>query len=278
VSALRQLGGFPAHDAEDLLITLLYRACGWQGVYVPQVLARGLTPVDWSGYLTQQRRWARSVLDIKFRVYPKLQHFLPLETRAISFLHGLLYLYKSFVIFAGLILVAFILSTGLTPKVLSLASVQEFAILCAALQLCEFYRQRFYLDWRNEWGLHWRAGLLHFAKWPYFLLALYDVLSGRRVPYVLTRKVKARSRQYMLFWPHMLVVILVCAAWIIGMVSGHIITPFLHICAAVVVIGSLALILTEHLNFPDPYDKNLRINQNRTFAPTDATWQKSSRS
>src|SRR5262249_13013817 len=69
MTALQQVGGFAAHDADDLLLTLTYRAAGWRGVYVPKILAKGLTPVDWSGYLSQQRRWARSVLDIKIRRY-----------------------------------------------------------------------------------------------------------------------------------------------------------------------------------------------------------------
>src|SRR5215468_4921127 len=60
VTALQAVGGFAPHEADDLLLTLHYRARGWRGVYVPQVLARGLTPVDWPGYLQQQRRWARS--------------------------------------------------------------------------------------------------------------------------------------------------------------------------------------------------------------------------
>ena len=68
-TALREVGGFAAHEADDLLITLLYRAHGWRGVYVPERLAVGITPVDWTGYLNQQRRWARSVLDVKFRLY-----------------------------------------------------------------------------------------------------------------------------------------------------------------------------------------------------------------
>jgi cellulose synthase (UDP-forming) len=78
VSALKQVGGFAPHDDDNLLITLFYRVKGWRGVYVPQILARGLTPADWSSYLRQQRRWARSVLDIKFRLYAKLRQHLPL--------------------------------------------------------------------------------------------------------------------------------------------------------------------------------------------------------
>ena len=39
-AALKAVGGFASHDADDLLITLLYRSQGWRGVYVPKILAR----------------------------------------------------------------------------------------------------------------------------------------------------------------------------------------------------------------------------------------------
>ncbi len=67
-TALADVGGFPDHDAEDLYLTMLYAVGGWRGVYVPAILARGTTPTDWSGYLKQQLRWSRSVLDLKLRV------------------------------------------------------------------------------------------------------------------------------------------------------------------------------------------------------------------
>src|SRR5207302_7238529 len=72
MAALKDVGGFAPHDADDLLITLLYRSRRWNGVYVPRILARGLAPVDWGAYLDQQRRWARSLLDLKIRSYPKV--------------------------------------------------------------------------------------------------------------------------------------------------------------------------------------------------------------
>ena len=182
VDALKQVGGLPAHDAEDLLLTLLYGVRGWQGVYVPKILARGLTPVDWSGYLRQQRRWARSVLDIKLRIHPRRSGDLPLKTWVISFLHGLNYLHRSMVMFVGLILLAFMLTSGAVPNVVSYLTLPKLFLLYVVLQLSEFYRQRFYLDWKSERGMHWRVGLLQLAKWPYFLLALYDVLTRRAIP------------------------------------------------------------------------------------------------
>jgi cellulose synthase (UDP-forming) len=257
VTALKEVGGFAPHDADDLLITLLYRSRGWQGVYVPEILARGLTPVDWSGYLIQQRRWARSVLDIKFRLYRKLNDNFSLKTRVISFLHGFNYLYKSFIIFAGFLLTLFMLVTGHAPRLISPAIAPWLGVLCLVLLLCDFYRQRFYLDPRSERGLHWRVALLHLAKWPFTLLAFCEVLLNRRMPYALTAKVRPKSRRLLLFWPHLSVALLVSASWLFGMTFGHITEPLLHAWAAAAVAGSLALALTDFMRFPDPYDKKL---------------------
>ncbi len=256
VTALKQVGGFAPHAADDLLITLFYRVCGWQGVYVPRILARGLTPVDWSGYLNQQRRWARSVLDIKFRIYPKVARKLPLVERLVSFVHGLYYLQG---ISTGLQvgLLVFMLSTGITPIVFSLLTVPRLIVLLLVLQLCDFYRQRFYLDPRHEVGFHWRSGLLTLAKWPFVLLALIDALKQNR-SYTITRKARAASKRYILVVPHVLIICLASCAWAIGMILGHIRNPMLHISTIFIVLISSALILTEWLKFPDPYDPNLR--------------------
>jgi cellulose synthase (UDP-forming) len=84
ISALEEVDGFAAHDADDLLVTLKYRNAGWRGVYVPQILAHGLTPVDWRSYLGQQRRWARAIMDIKLREWRRGSGKLALRTRVIS--------------------------------------------------------------------------------------------------------------------------------------------------------------------------------------------------
>src|SRR5205085_610698 len=178
---------------------------GWKGVYVPKILAMGLTPVDWRSYLGQQRRWARSVVDIKFRVYPKVAAQLPPLERIISFVHGLYYV-QSLVTALQVTLLAVMLVTGLTPHVFSFAIVPSALALLAVWQLCDFYRQRFYLDVRHEWGLHWRAGVLRFAKWAYLLLALYDNLGPRGRPYLITPKVNTASKAHPLALPHLLIV------------------------------------------------------------------------
>jgi cellulose synthase (UDP-forming) len=257
VSALREVGGFAAHDADDLLIGLRYRASGWRGVYVPRILARGVTPVDWNSYLTQQLRWARSVIDINCRFHRLLGKDLPPSGQALSVLHGLFYLQNSVTTFLVLLLLVYMLVSGDVPRVISYDTLWRLAILCATLQACAFYRQKFYLGPRREWGIHWRAGLLRYAKWPVFLLALWDVALGRRVPYALTPKVKAESRSYLLLIPHTLVITSVCAAWWIGQLMGRSVPSLLYWVVAAVVTASLSLILTDQLRFPAPYDKKL---------------------
>jgi Glycosyltransferase like family 2 len=256
VSALKQVGGFAAHDADDLLITILYRSCGWRGVYVPRILARGLTPVDWPAYIKQQLRWAQSVLDIKFRVYPQIVGKLPVKERVFSFLHGLYY-FQGVTATINVLLIAYILATGLAPRVFNYRTLIDLGFLFMPAVLCDFYRQRFYLCRRDEWGWHWRAGVLQLAKLPYLLLAVFQVLLNRRCPYVVTTKIKRESRPHVLLWPHLLTAALIGTAWIAGLMSGHSLHPVLHLLALTLVIRSLVLIATEHLSFPEPYDPSL---------------------
>ena len=260
VTALKQVGGFAAHDADDLLLTLNYRASGWQGVYVPEILSKGLTPVDWSGYLGQQRRWARSVLDIKLRRYGEFSRNLSVKSRMMSVLHGLNFLHRSILIFLALVLTSFMLASGITPGVVSSLTIQKLAFVCIVLQLCEFYRQRFYLNPRNERGFHWRVALLQYAKWPWFILALLDILFGRRIPYVLTRKVKPTSREHQLFLTNLMIIVLLFCAWVVGRVLGVTAHPLVYVFAAVFALASIILIWTDFWDFPPPYQKEVQIS------------------
>jgi cellulose synthase/poly-beta-1,6-N-acetylglucosamine synthase-like glycosyltransferase len=258
VQALKDIGGFAPHDADDLLMTLRYRAHGWQGVYVPQVLAWGLAPVDWTGYVGQQRRWARSVLDIKVRQYFRYSANLPWPSRILGFWHGFNYLRWSVVMATALLLLVVLLAIGLSPAAFSGETVWRLLVVGLVLQGAEFYRQRFFLDWRQERGWHWRVGILQFATWPYFLAALFEVLCGRAKEYVLTQKVRTKGNSAWLFWPQALVAALVGAAWTYGTVTHESVNPYLQVMAGIVIMGSLALVLSSWLiSFPLPFDEQV---------------------
>jgi cellulose synthase (UDP-forming) len=253
-SALRELGGLAAHDADDLLLGLRYVAAGWRGVYVPEPLAVGLTPVDWTGYLKQQRRWARSVLDIKLRHFPGLARALPRRARLAALVHGLTYL-QGLLVPAGLLLLAYVLVSGKTPVPLHLAAAVRFVTLWTVLLLCELYRQRFYLLPRTEIGLHWRGMLLRFAKWPVLSLALLDVARHRRPGYELTYKVRRSTQPGLLLLPHLVVALVIISAWALGNARHTITYPLLDVAAGWVAVVSLAIFATGRNRFPAPFDR-----------------------
>ena len=112
LEALKAMGGLAPHIADDLLLTLRYQMSGWRGAYVPKVLTKGLAPVDWPTYLKQQRRWASSLFDVKFRLYPRMAHTMPLRGRVLGFLQGLTYFQDAAAAVCCAIALCAILMTG----------------------------------------------------------------------------------------------------------------------------------------------------------------------
>jgi glycosyl transferase family 2 len=251
-TALQEVGGFAPHEADDLLITILYRAAGWRGVYVPEVLAEGITPVDWTGYLTQQRRWARSVLDVKFRVFPRVAGKLPLVERATSLLHGL-YALHGLAAALGLSLLTWTLLTGSGSEVWGHLYTAGLLVVGLVLQLCDFFRHRFFLQPRAEGGLPWRAVLLRQAKWPTVLVALVDASRPRRTAYTITSKSRqSRRLALLLVVPHSAVVLVVGTAMLVRPALDVV-----HVLAALSVTVSLVLLATTLRPSPAPYDRAL---------------------
>jgi hypothetical protein len=102
--------------------------------------------------------------------------------------------------------------------------------------------------------------VLQLAKWPYLLIALFQVLLNRRFPYVVTNKLGGQAQPYVLLGPHILVAALIATAWIVGIMSGIKLDPVLHILAATALGGIFLLLATEHMKFPQPYDPSLRAS------------------
>jgi cellulose synthase/poly-beta-1,6-N-acetylglucosamine synthase-like glycosyltransferase len=256
MTALREVGGFAAHDADDLLITILYRSLGWQGVYVPRILARGLTPVDWRGYLNQQRRWARSVLDLKLRPGARLTTAAPWHTRAMNALHGLNYLQPAFFLVVGLVVLLHMLATGVVPAALAGLSPVHGLLLLLAMTACHFYRQQFFLDPPREGGTHWRARILRVAKAPFLLLALVDVMVGQKRSYEITPKVTGAPQPLLAraFTP---IAALILAAWIAGAAGSDTYPPACHAAALLGIASCLGLMAAERLPTPPPFDARL---------------------
>ncbi len=255
LQALAECGGFAAHDADDLLLTLFYHNRGWQGVYVPEVLARGLAPVDWPTYLNQQRRWTRSVLDIKLRIAPSVARNLLPTTKVLNVLHGLNYVHRSIVLPIAMILVALMLMLGTMPDVATVETMVRGGFTLIMLHIWGRCRQLFYLNQKLEGGVHWRARLLQFAKWPYQLAAVADVLVNRQFSYLTTPKTTGPSRPSFVLWPHLMTLGVVGLAWGIGLAIHETIPVMVQLCAGAIVVVTVGLLVTELKGSVRPFAK-----------------------
>ncbi|HUF31550.1 MAG TPA: glycosyltransferase family 2 protein [Gemmatimonadaceae bacterium] len=256
VAALREAGGFAAHDADDLLITLLYRSTGWRGVYVPKILAAGLTPTSWSTYMGQQARWTRSLMDIKLRSLPGVASRLPPIERLIGLLHGIFYV-RSLTVPLAYFVLAWLIGTRGLPAFVSALSLTVVAGLATVLTVIGRFRQRFYLDPVRESGFHWRAMLLQFAKWPALVPAVWHAIRGKRVGYTLTLKVMSPSGRQLVLWPHVAAAVLLLEAWLLGALLDPPISPIRSTLSATVVLMSGSLAWSESWDYPPAFDPAL---------------------
>lgn len=248
IAALVDVGGFPDHDAEDLYITMLYSAAEWRGVYTAAILARGTTPTDWSGYLTQQLRWSRSVLDLKLRVFPRLGARMSPLNRAINLLHGAFYLRPLAIPFAFALLL-FVLVRGRLPGVLTTAPLTALFAVMVMLSIIDGFRQRFYLDRVHEQGVQWRAALLQLAKWPVFVTAVREALQGERPAYSITQKSGQPTSRGNFARTHWLVAAIIATAWAAGTYRHGLLPWTLTIAAGLVVTLSVVLAWTHTWTF-----------------------------
>jgi hypothetical protein len=264
VTALQAVGGFPAHDAEDLNLTMLYRARGWEGVYVPEILAMGTAPVDWNGYLGQQARWARSVLDLKLSVLPRLSGKLTRRERVLNLFHGSYYFRPLLLLPVYAVLLAMLLRNDV-PRFLEPGPLLALASLGVLLSLIDRFRQQFLLDPERERGFHWRALLLQVAKAPHFAVAVIEVLLRRRRRYRTTPKVRASRPDHLLTAFHVGLASLVAAFSIAGFLRHGRLEPVLIAAASAFLLKSAGLALTELWNYPAPFEPGLWAARHRTM-------------
>jgi cellulose synthase (UDP-forming) len=214
-TALESIGGHGVGLAEDLVTSIRLHAKGWQSVYVPEVLSRGLVPSDLDSYLKQQLKWSRGVYEVLFREYPRAFRALTWYQRISYFMIGSYYLVGvTSLIF--LLVPLIYLWTGRQPAVFLLSEYVERAAPVGFFGAAVYmFAQRWLCDPERERGLHWRGTLLKIGSWSVYLKGLALALLGIAVPYIPTAKERRRAR----FWTlarlplGVLVISLLAIAW-----------------------------------------------------------------
>jgi cellulose synthase (UDP-forming) len=254
MSVLRELGGVPPHEAEDVYLTLLYRWGRWRGIYVPEILAMGMTPVDSRAYLRQQRRWARALLDLKFRVLPKVAPRMTIGERAVSLLHGTYFL-RPLVLLLLYPMVMYMLIANVQPTYFHRYVFYALFALSMVFFCTDRFRQRFYLDRKREEGIHWRSLVLQYAKWPYFAQALWQAVRGWRGSFTVTPKTRTRSIGGGLAVPHTVLALAMAIVLAVHIARHGVPRPALLGSSLGFIGFSLVLAATDLVEPPPQFDR-----------------------
>jgi len=213
--ALDSIGGHGLGLAEDLVTSIRLHAKGWQSVYVPEVLSRGLVPSDLDSYLKQQLKWSRGVYEVLFREYPRAFRSLTAYQKISYFMIGSYYLVGvTSLIFLTVPLIYLLF--GSQPAVFLLSEYVTHALPVGFFgATVYFFSQRWLCDRRRERGLHWRGTLLKIGSWSVYLRGLVLAVMNVAVPYVPTAKERRRARFLTLARPPLavLVISLLALVW-----------------------------------------------------------------
>ncbi|HEX6177078.1 MAG TPA: cellulose synthase catalytic subunit [Thermoanaerobaculia bacterium] len=195
-TALESIGGHGIGLAEDLVTSIRLHAAGWQSLYVPEIVARGLVPSDLGSFLKQQLKWSRGVHDVLFHEYPRAFFRLTFHQKIAYFMIGSYYLVglTALIYFSIPLLYLWF---GAQPAAMVLAEYLEHAIPVGLLGLA-IYRvsQQWLCDPDRERGWHWRGTLLKLGSWNVYLRGLWLAVRGISVPYIPT----AKERKLGNFW------------------------------------------------------------------------------
>lgn len=217
-SALESIGGHGIGLAEDLITSIRLHAAGWQSIYNPVIVSRGLVPEDLGSFCKQQLKWARGLFEVAFsevpRLWPKLSGWQKLSYATIStyYLVGatmLIFLLIPFVFFA----------TGALSAHMGIVQFLQNVFLVLFVDVAIYlFIQRWLCHPETERGLHWRGMVLKFACTPVFVLGFLLSLVNAQIPYIPTAK-KAVTGYFTPFARPLLVHILLFLGTILAVVA-----------------------------------------------------------
>lgn len=243
-TALDSIGGHAAGLSEDMHTAMRLHAAGWQSLYVPAVLTRGLVPSTLSAYYKQQLKWSRGTLDLFFKVYPRLLRRFTWRQRLHYGMLPLFYL-SGVVNLINFLVPVLALFTGLMPLRMDMVQLIMLAApTLAAVVLIRHYVQRWVME-EDERGFHVTGGLLTIGTWWIYLAGLVYTLIGKKVPYIPTPKDDSEPDDWRLHLANAAVLLLSVVAIVYGLWWDW--TPFSMTMAGLAFLN--AAIMTANILF-----------------------------
>src|SRR6266852_1521629 len=187
MQAIREIGGFQPTRAEDHLDTVFLAAQGYQGVFLPEVIAVGEGPENFETYVGQQFAWAFSMIQVLFTYTAKcLKRYTPGQALQFLFVQTWYTFWSiSMLLLFLLPLIALFTNTSIAQE-----NYWQFLLHISPLAIVAFM----IWTWSRRWHLpqnvnpSWRGIVLHVARWPVVLSALIQVVFKVQKPYMITVK------------------------------------------------------------------------------------------
>jgi len=200
--ALESIGGHGIGLAEDMVTAIRLHAAGWQSVYVPIIVSRGLVPEDLGSFFKQQLKWSRGVHEILFSELPVLWPKLRWRQRLSYFLLGTYYL-CGVTTFIYLLIPYCYLWLDFQPAAMPFG---EFLTMVGPVGLLGVILYLVVQQWlchpELERGLHWRSLMLKIGCWPIYAMGTILSITRTNIPYIPTSKEAMRGQFIRLAWPH----------------------------------------------------------------------------
>lgn len=256
-AALDQIGGLPQDSVTEDFAASINLHPFWRSVYLTDVLATGLGPLDMKSYLKQQSRWAMGTLGVfrthwraiflpgknRLRLEQRVQYFLACT----HYLHGL----RDLIYVVSPILFIF---TGI-PAVRQ-ATLNQYLlhfvpyILLSTLSL-----------WYTSRGITGLRGIvIGFGCFPVLIESLLSVVLRRKVGFSVTSKQRSQKRSLGHLWIY-LVIFLLCIFslfWAIHSPVKQITSLFISvmwILYSMVMLGSFLMLNFKDMRFQAEQEK-----------------------
>ncbi|HEY6746326.1 MAG TPA: glycosyltransferase [Mycobacteriales bacterium] len=216
--ALDSIGGLPTDSVTEDFAASIRLAPHWRSIYLPDVLATGLGPVDLRSYLRQQERWARGTLMVlrthwKDLVLPRrgglrAQQRLQYGLAVTHYLSGI----RDVVFLAAPVI---FLLTGAS-------GVRGATLGTFLFHFVPYYLLTIVGFWHAAWRLTtWRSIVLGFGSFPALLRATWLTLTKGHGRFTITPKVRADSSAWRAARPHLAALAACGLALVVAVVVRH---------------------------------------------------------
>jgi cellulose synthase/poly-beta-1,6-N-acetylglucosamine synthase-like glycosyltransferase len=199
---LDAIGGFPTESVTEDFAASIRTHQSWKSVYIKEPLAKGLGPMDLTGYFLQQSRWSRGTIGVLRSDWKLL--FLPKKAgltggqRIQYFLSGTHYL-------CGLRDLIF-LSTALVSLSLSASPIKPVSILTIAYYLIPYILASQALILVQAKSASVIGGMIiGYISFPTLVLSSFEALINQKMRFRVTPKSESRQGDLRAIFPHIII-------------------------------------------------------------------------